>query len=398
MKKGKSSLAITAVLALCLQWVYFRFWGAPLSAPWNAILPGIAIFAASFLLSWGAELAQFYIPRSLAIAFLALIAVLPEYAVDMYFAWQAGKHPRYIHYATANMTGANRLIIGLGWATVVFAYLFRSKKSEVRLETTNRTELFALTLATLYCFIIPFKHSLTLVDTFFLLGIFGWYLYQASRSHHEEPELEGPIAFLADWPSRRRLAITLLFFLFSGFMIFICAEPFAEGLLATGRHLKIDEFILVQWLAPLASESPEFIVAILFALKQRADSSIGALISSTVNQWTLLIGMLPLVYAISGGHLGVMPLDGRQAEEIFLTAAQSLLAVVILANWSFGLWEAVLLLGLFATQLCITVTWVRVVYAVAYVVLSFGYLFLRPYRRSLIDLLTHGWRSSPPAS
>jgi cation:H+ antiporter len=108
--------------------------------------------------------------------------------------------------------------------------------------------------------------------------------------------------------------------------------------------------------------------------------------------------MLPLVYAISGGHPGAMHLDGRQCEEIFLTAAQSLLAVVILANWSFGFWEAVLLFGLFVTQLVVTATWARTAYAVGYLVISVGYLCRPAYRRSFLDLLARGWRTPPPAA
>src|SRR3990167_1921536 len=144
MLKLKDLTFIGVIFFIGAQWIYFKMAGVHLPAPWNAIAPGLAIFAAAFALSWGAELAQFEIPQSLAIAFLALIAVLPEYAVDMYFAWQAGKDPSYIHYATANMTGSNRLLIGVGWAAVVFAYFFKTGKREVVLEADNRTELFAL--------------------------------------------------------------------------------------------------------------------------------------------------------------------------------------------------------------------------------------------------------------
>ena len=45
---------------------------------------------AAFILSWAAEAAQLDISAGLAIAVLALIAVLPEYAVDFVFAWQGG--------------------------------------------------------------------------------------------------------------------------------------------------------------------------------------------------------------------------------------------------------------------------------------------------------------------
>src|SRR5690349_4570939 len=105
---------------LCLQWLARHLLGAELP-PWAiALSSGAGIFGAAFLLSWASELAQLDMPQSLALAFLALVAVLPEYAVDMYFAWMAGKDPQYTAYATANMTGANRLLIGVGWAAVVF--------------------------------------------------------------------------------------------------------------------------------------------------------------------------------------------------------------------------------------------------------------------------------------
>lgn len=391
--KPKDLTVIILVFLLSLQWIYFKNSGIVLHSPWNAISPGIAIFGAAFILSWGAELAQFEIPQSLAIAFLALIAVLPEYAVDMYFAWEAGKNPEYIHYATANMTGANRLLIGVGWAAVVFAYFFKTKKGEVRLEPVNRIELFALTAATVYCFVVPIKQTLSWVDSIFLLSIFAWYMYRVTRTHHEEPEVEGPIVKIAEWPRRWRLLATLFFFAFSGYAIFISAEPFAEGLLETGRLWGIEEFILVQWLAPLASESPEFIVAIIFALRAKASASLGTLVSSKVNQWTLLVGMLPLVYNLSAGHLGPMAMDARQSEEIFLTAAQSLFAVTIIANLRFSITEALMLFVLFATQLFFTSTEARNIYAFVYVAMAVGWFFIiKDNRKGMILMMKEGFR------
>lgn len=387
MPQKKDFLFISVIVLLCSQWIVLRFSGIALPPPWNSISPGLAIFAAAFILSWGAELAQFEIPQSLAIAFLALVAVLPEYAVDMYFAWEAGKNPEYIHYATANMTGANRLLIGVGWAAVVFAYFFKTKKGEVKMEVGSRVELFALLVATLYCFVIPFKKTLSWVDSVFLLMIFVWYMFQSTRAHRQEPDIEGPIESLAHWPRGWRLSATLFFFIFSGYTIFIAAEPFAEGLLETGKHLGIEEFILVQWLAPLASESPEFIVAIIFALRMKASVSLGTLVSSKVNQWTLLVGMLPLVYNLSSGHFGPMVMDARQSEEIFLTAAQSLFAISIIANLRFSITEALLLFVLFITQVFFTSPEARHIYAIMYIVLSFGWFFIIKDNRKGMGLI-----------
>lgn len=393
MPKKRDLIFMSIVFLACLQWIFFKLSGQHLPAPYNALSPGLAIFGAAFILSWGAELAQFEIPRSLAIAFLALVAVLPEYAVDMYFAWEAGHDPKYIHYATANMTGANRLLIGVGWAAVVFAYFFKTKKGEVKLEPSTRVEIFSLTLATLYCFTIPLSRSLSWVDSIFLLSIFVWYVIQAIRSHHAEPEIEGPIEKIAHLPRGKRLLITLIFFAFSGYTIFISAEPFAEGILEMGRHWGIEEFVLVQWLAPLASESPEFIVSIIFALRGMAGASLGTLISSKVNQWTLLVGMLPLVYNLSAGSFAPMPMDTRQNEEIFLTAAQSLFAIVILANLRFSITEALLLFVLFGTQMFFTSTEARVIYGFIYLALALGwFLVVKDNRSGMVAIFRDGLR------
>ena len=39
--------------------------------------------------------------------------------------------------------------------------------------------------------------------------------------------------------------------------ILASAEPFSEGLVETGKRWGVDEFLLVQWLAPLASGSAQ---------------------------------------------------------------------------------------------------------------------------------------------
>ncbi|HMF51590.1 MAG TPA: hypothetical protein VK603_23230 [Candidatus Saccharimonadales bacterium] len=374
---------------LCFQWIVIHFSGSHPAPELQALSSGVAIFGAAFMLSWAAELAQKDIPQALAIALLALIAVLPEYAVDMYFAWSAGKDPKYTAFAMANMTGANRLLIGVGWAAVVLTYWLKSGKRAIKLEPGHKIEIMYLGLATIYSFVLPFKARIDLVDAAVLITIFVFYMRAASRAEHVEPELEGPAAMIEGWGESARRLLTAVFFLTSGFTIFIAAEPFAEGLLATGRTFGIEEFILVQWLAPLASESPEFIVAILFALKAQPGTSMGALLSSKVNQWTLLVGMLPVVYAISAGTTGGMHMDSRQVEEVLLTAAQSLFAVVVLVNLSFSLFEATVIFILFSTQLLFPDPKFRFYYSFFYIALAAGLLlFKKDIRSGLCDLFS----------
>ena len=363
-------LALLAAALLALQWVFLRLAGVDLPPLWTAVLAGIAIFGAAVLLSWAAEVAQLDVPQSLALALLALIAVLPEYAVDMYFAWTAGKDPAYAQYATANMTGGNRLLIGFGWTAVVIVYWLKTRKREVQLVPARSIEISYLTVATVYSFLIPLKSTLSLVDTAVLLTVFGFYVAAASRAGMEEPELGGPSELIGRLPKVPRRLCTLGLFIIAGLAIFFAAEPFAESLLATGRAYGVEEFILVQWIAPLASESPEFIVAILFALRGNPGASIGTLVSSKVNQWTLLIGMLPLAYSASSGRVAAMQLDQRQVEEVLLTGAQSLFGVAVIANLRFSIVEAGVVAALFASQLLFTSPVVRYGYAILYVVLT----------------------------
>jgi cation:H+ antiporter len=394
------SRSLPAVAAASLPpVVWFVVHGAGLVAtpvP-TACLSGFAIFGAAFLLSWATEAAQIDVPGPLAVAFLALVAVLPEYAVDVYFAWEAGRDPAYTAFATANMTGANRLLIGVGWAVPVFAVWLRQGATEVVLPRDQAVEVNYLALATLYSFVIPLKGTLGLVDTVVLLLIFFGYMLRAAGARHEEPELEGPSAMIASLRPAARRAAVLGIFALAGAAIFTAAEPFAESLVGIGEEFGIEKFLLVQWLAPLASESPEFIVATLFALRGAAAAGMGTMISSKVNQWTLLVGALPAAFALSHGGLGSMVLDSRQREEIFLTSAQSLLALVVIANFRFSLGEALVLFGLFVPQFLFTSQSARLVLAAAYLVLSAGAVAASPdTRRGVLVLLpgTHRLRGS----
>ena len=399
----KDALWLLVALGLSFQWILVHALKIHLVQPWEAILPGLGIFGAAFLLSWGAELSQLEISQALALASLALMAVLPEYAVDMYLAWTAAKDPTYTAYAAANMTGANRILIGFGWPVVLLCYWLKTRQPAIEVERGQRTELATLIVATLYAFIIPLKRTFSLLDTVVLFSIFAMYIWQSSQAEHVEPGLHGPPARLALLPRGLRRLITLALFALPGYTIFVAAAPFATGLLDSARHLGVEEFVLIQWLGPLASESPEFIVAVLFALRQNPTAGLGTLVSSKVNQWTLLIGMLPLVFSISGGHLMPMHLDARQCEELFLTASQSLLAVIILANWSFGLGEALLLMGLFVLQFIFPSTQVRLILSWLYIVIALGHLLVPSYRQSVMQLLKSlvgGWSgryNKPPS-
>ncbi|HUQ39321.1 MAG TPA: hypothetical protein VM030_04140 [Acidimicrobiales bacterium] len=422
VRPGRQQLALLGAILVMVPGVILRFAHADLAHPLEALLFGMAIIGAAFLLSWAAEVAQLDISAGLAIAVLAFIAVLPEYAVDLVFAVKGGNSfeaagstgacpgppleggglgESPCSLALANMTGANRLLIGIGWSMVVFIAWWRWRKRgqpergrEIVLERSHSVELSFLLLATLYSLTLPLKHSITLIDAAVLVTIFLLYTIRISRAPAEEPHLVGPARWLGSFRvASRRTAVISLFIGAAG-VILLTAEHFAEALVASGESLGVSEFLLVQWLAPLASEAPELLVAGLYAWRLNTSAGLGTLVSSKVNQWTLLVGTLPIAFAIASGGTHGLPIVGQQQEELFLTAAQSLFAVAILMNLSMSVREAGTLFGLFVIQFAVGAVGpesihdeVRIVTGIIYVVLALV-LFARQgslVRRLLVD-------------
>lgn len=366
------------------------FEGLALSPESVATLAGLAILGGAILLSWATELAERDIPQSVAILALALVSVLPEYAIDLHFAWSAGKDISMAPFAVANMTGANRLLIGIGWAAVVLVSCFRENKRELEIHPRRDLEIRYLFYATLYSFLIPLSGTINLLDAVILFAIFGGYATEAVRGEAEEVDLVGPPALLdREFGAIGRRVLVGVMFAFAAYGIFVAAEPFADSLVEIGRTSELDEFLLVQWLAPLASESPEFLVAILFAWKLRGSVGIGTLMSSKVNQWTLLVGAIPIAFALSSGATAGLPLDERQTEELILTSAQSLLATVLVVDLRFSRAEATALAALFLGQFLFTSTEVRYVFTGLYLAIAVGLLFLDDgtRRRRILSLL-----------
>lgn len=397
-----ASLAwVVFALLLPVPWVFALESGRALamSPGLVSLLSGVSIVGAAFLLSWGAELAERDISQNLALVVLALLAILPEYAVDLTFAWIAGTNPEYVEYTVANMTGANRLLIGLGWPLIALLYAFRYGRRAISLDRRQGLEISFLLMATLYSFILPLKGEIGLYDSLLLFTLFGLYAYTASRVTKQETEIGGPAGVLDGMMGNAgRRAWVLGSFAYAGFAIWISAHPFADGLVETGKHYGIAPFLLVQWIAPIASESPEAVVAVLFALRGKPSTAMGALSSSVVNQWTLLVGAIPLVYSISRGEPSAMPLVSRTSQELLLTSAQSLFAVALLANFRFTVAEAAVVFVLFATTTLFPSPEVRYIFAFVYIGAALLLLLLkRDRRRLLIDLVRSRGRRGMPA-
>ncbi|WP_256287822.1 sodium:calcium antiporter [Halobellus inordinatus] len=407
--------AVAGGVVLTLPWVVA--WATGLAdgfAPLSIVgVSGLAVLGASFLLAWGAETAEKDVPRAFALAVLAVLAVAPEYAVDALYAWQAATDPAKANLAVANMTGANRILIGLGWSGIALFSIYKATASgrddgsvvnregtlrdAVKLDPSISTEILFLFLATIFAFFVPLSGGIDIVDTVVLVGLYVTYIAIIVRGDVDDhDEQVGVPAYFQSYPRKVRVPIVLTLFVYSGFLILTAVEPFAHGLERLGLQYGIPEFFMIQWIAPLASESPELIVTAYLVNKARATAAFNALISSKLNQWTLLIGTLSVVYSISLGSYGVLPFEFKQAAEIWLTAAQSFFALAVLVNFRISVREAVTLLVLFVSQVVIEFALIRVypealaetysiylllAYSVVYVVLAAGLLASR--RRDL---------------
>jgi len=365
--------ALGGAVVLTLPWIVAWSTGTAhdFSTEMTVLVSGLSVLGASFLLAWGAETAEKDVPRAFAIAVLAVLAVAPEYAVDALYAWNAGVHAGTArgveagNLAVANMTGANRILIGIGWAGVALFTVFRRGSADdpnmqnrdgflsdaVSLDRDIGLEIVFLFLATLWAFLVPFNGGIDILDMAVLVGLYVAYIAVVLKGDVEADEAHvGVPAYLQTFPKPYRAVTVISLFAYSGLMIFTAVEPFAHGLEELGQGIGIPSFFMIQWIAPLASESPELIVVVYLVNKARSTAGFNALISSKLNQWTLLIGTLVLVYSIALGQYGALPFDQKQSAEIWLTAAQSFFAISLLINFEISVREAIALLVLFISQ------------------------------------------------
>ncbi len=314
--------------------------------PEAALWAAPAILLAAMLIAWAAESAQFYIAQGFALAILAWLQTLPEFAVEAVLAWK-----QQVPLLLANLTGALRLLTGLGWPLIYFTAAFfhrlRYKKplKEIHLADDHCVEVVGLLVPLVYVTIIWAKASLNVFDAVILVAIYVAYLMVLSKLPPQEQEgIEDldrvPRAIVNASPKVRNFAIVTLFAA-GGALIYFCAEPFLGSLLAVSAVLGIPSFVFVQWVAPFVSEFPEKVSAFYWARTiDRAPMALMNMVSSNINQWTLLTAMLAVIFSISRGELSAIHFDSQQELELLMTIGQSLVGMIFLVNMVLTWWEA----------------------------------------------------------
>jgi cation:H+ antiporter len=334
----------------------FFFVAAPLkeTSPATVLWTAPAILLAALMIAWAAESAQYFVAQGFALAMLAWLQTLPEFAVEAVLAWH-----QQTHLLLANLTGALRLLTGTGWPLIYFtaAWFHRRRTGQplrrITLEEHHSVEVMGLLAALLYIPVIAIKNSLTVYDGAVLIAIYAAYLWilgkLPSEDHETIEDLEIiPRTIVKSRRSRRIFAIGALF-VAGGALIYFSAKPFLASLLALSVLAGVPDFVFVQWIAPLVSEFPEMLSTLYWARRSdRAPMALMNMVSSNINQWTLLAAMLPIVYSMSMGAVTPITFDVKQEMELWLTLGQAVIALVFLINMELVWWEAASLAVLFA--------------------------------------------------
>jgi cation:H+ antiporter len=335
--------------------------GSALSALWT--FP--SLLTSAFLVAWGAEAAQFVISQGLALALLAWLQTLPEFAVEAVIAWEAGGDPERAHLAIANLTGAIRLLLGLGWPMIYFVFAIAGRRGKtgappaIRLAPAHAVEVVGLVPPLLYFGVILAKARFSWVDALVLVALYIAYLWVLFRSPPHDVESLGDAPVVARWayrqPGWRRHAAIWGLFAVGGLLLFVTVHPFLESMLAVAATFGVSNFVFVQWVAPFLSEFPEKVSAFYWARRvTHAPMALMNMVSSNINQWTVLAAMIPLVYGFSTWrHQGAWTdfhFDAEQRLEILLTLLQTGVGVLLLANMEFDWLDATVIFVLWLAQ------------------------------------------------
>src|SRR5713101_31389 len=332
------------------------------SSPLAAIWTFPAMIGSAFLVAWGAEAAEFLVSQGLALAVLALVQTLPEFAVEAVIAWKAGKNPSMVHLAIANFTGSLRLLTGLGWPMIYAVAAFYSKRKGKRLgrillPDDHAIEVIGLLPPMAYFVVIWAKGSLSLFDAAVLAATYGIYLWILLRlppraeTLEEDEEVPAVSRWALSYTGGKRWAAVGALLVGGGAVIYIVAEPFLNSVLGLAASLGMSQFVFIQWVAPFLSEFPEKTSAFAWARRvTRAPVALMNMVSSNINQWGILSGLLAVIYCWSHGSTEALPFDAFQRQEILLTILQAFLGWIFLASMDLQAYEAAGLFVLWVVQ------------------------------------------------
>ena len=351
-----------------------------------------AVIAASLLIAWAAEASEFSISKGLALAIVAIVQTIPEYFVEGTIAWKAGKDPLnctvdcWIPNVIANFTGANRLLTGLGWPLIMFTVMVQKRRNgragptSIALRKEQSVEIVFMLGSSLYYLSVILRGELSLLDSL-ILGVtfvgYMWLLFRLpTEKDGQEEVLEGPPRALMEVKSvARRLTAIVGLFVFAALTFVFVTDAFVESIRSIAVSFLVPflgsgaVFFSIQWIAPVLSEFPEKVSAFNWARTIRlAPTALLNFMSSSVNELTALVALIPIVFVISSGSVtGTIPTSQHDVE-IFLTMAQSLYACAALIDLEYNVSNATILFVLWVISTAFVE--IRLVVGIVFLILA----------------------------
>jgi len=371
----RRQVAIAAVFAF--GGVLIHAAGPLVPVPLAAVGLGAGVLGASFMLAWAADAGEAVFSGGLVLAAVALVGVLPEFVIEVHFAYV-----QQAELVTANLTGATRLLLtcAVGLPLLVTLQGRRAGRDDepIELAEPRRLELAVLLVSAVFAVQVVVRGSLTVVDGVVLLTLYLLYARRVQGTPDEEPAVVGVAAGLMSLPPQyRRPAVAGLLLTAAGVVLLI-ANPFAHALLDTGTMLGMDPYLLIQSVVPAATEAPEMVVVAVLVVNRRPAQGLALLLAASVSQWTLGMGALPIAYLAGGGGVA-LPLAGREQVELGFTTALTFFVVAALASLRPARVDAVLIAVVFVIQLLYPTSFTR--FAAGFVLLVFAIDLLVARRR-----------------
>ncbi|MBK9293848.1 MAG: hypothetical protein IPM57_05290 [Oligoflexia bacterium] len=359
------------------------FWAAP------------ALILAAIVIGWAAETSQVFVSQGLALAVLAWLQTLPEFAVEAVIAWEQKQD-----LMIANLTGSLRLLVGLGWPLIYFTmFAFgrkivkaRNSRIVILLPKQNSLEVFMLLISTFYFLFIAIKGSLTLGDSFFLILFYTIYLVRLSKMPKGLQEEEEDLPWVGQKilklkNKKRQITSIALLFIVGGAILNFSAHPFLHSMEAIAVYFGISTFVFIQWMAPFLSEFPEKVTAFNWARTgHKAPIALMNMVGSNIVQWTVMAGMIPMIYSVSRGQVSPIMFDHFQTTEILMTVAQSFLSVLLLMDLEIRFYDALLLFTLWLIQFMVPSVREEILYA--YLFFIFVEIFILIRKKKLFHALS----------
>ncbi len=320
----------------------------------------VVLLLAAFVIGWGAETAQTFMPRALALTILAWLQTSPEFAVEAAIAWNQQRD-----LMIANLTGSLRLLLGLGWPLIFFIHFFSQGftkgvwRKRISLGHEDSLTVFFLFVSVLYFIVIWAKGSLTIWDGGVLIGIYLVYLVLAAKMPVHDVEHDDDLPWvgrhIVKLPKGPRLLATIALFAAGGVALYFSVHPFLDTLQKWSLAWGISTFVFVQWVAPFVSEFPEQLTTYNWARQEsKAPLAVMNMVNSNLNQWTLLAGMIPILFNISLGRVEAVTFDGLHSTELALTIAQSMVGAMLLLDMEFSIFDAALIFVLWGVQFAVS--------------------------------------------